>query len=99
MEKEIRIDCPCCESLLIIDRVTGKVLECRKPLVEESSGDRLSDALQKEQQDKEQRAGFFDNIKEQQEKKKQLAEDLFDASLKDAKEQHDVKPDSIFDAD
>ncbi len=99
MEKEIRIICACCDSVLIIDRVSGKLLECRKPLVEESSGDRLTDAFSKTEQDKEKRNAIFDNMKEIKEKKKKMAEELFKTSLDDAKKDPDSKPESIFDVE
>ena len=99
MEKELRITCPCCRSILIVDRISGEILETRKPLVEQSSGDRLKDAFLKQQKDKEKRDSLFSNIKDIQEKKKKLAEELFNASLDDAKKDRDQKPRSIFDAD
>ena len=99
MEKEIKVSCPGCSSVLIIDRMSGKILETRKPLVEQSTGDRLEDAFLKQKQDKEARNAEFDNFKENEDKKKKLAEDLFKASLEDVKDDGDVKPHSIFDAD
>ncbi len=99
MEKDIKVNCPCCDSILIVDRISGKILETRRPLVEQSSGDRLEDAFLKSKQDKEKVASAFDNIKEKQEEKKKLAEDLFNASLKSAKDSGGEKPRSIFDSD
>ncbi len=99
MEKELKVTCPGCDTILIVDRITGKLLETRKPLVEESTGDRFKDALLKVEQDKAKYALAFDNLKEKQERKKKLAEDLFNASLKDAKNDNNEKPHSIFDAD
>jgi len=84
---------------LIIDRVTDKLLECRERLVENSSGDRLEDALTKADRDRQKRGEFFDSFKERQENKKKLAEEIFRASLEDAKKEPDKKPRSIFDAD
>jgi len=99
MEKELRINCPGCGTVLIVDRISGKILETRKPLVDNSTGDRLKDAFLKAEQDREKRAAAFDNMKEIQEKKRKLAEDIFNASMEDSKNRGDERPDSIFDAD
>ncbi|VAX14749.1 hypothetical protein MNBD_NITROSPINAE04-1176 [hydrothermal vent metagenome] len=99
MEKELKIKCPCCDSILFIDRITGRIIETRKPLVEQSSGDRLADAFTKTRQDKEKRSAVFDDMAENLEKKKKLSEELFKSSLEDAKKDKNEKPHSIFDAD
>ncbi|MBI4827402.1 MAG: hypothetical protein HY804_01080 [Nitrospinae bacterium] len=99
MERELKVTCPCCASVLFIDRISGEVTETRKPLVEDSSGDRLTDAFVKQKQDKEKRRAVFDTFKETHEKKKKLAEELFKASLDDAKKDTTAKPRNIFDAD
>lgn len=99
MEKKLKVTCPCCDTILIVDRLTGKLLETRKPLIKESTGDRFKDAFIKVKQDKEKHTSLFDNMQEKQEQKKRLAEDLFNASLKDAKNDKNKKPHSIFDAD
>lgn len=99
MEKEIRVTCPCCKSILIIDRIGGKILETRKPLVEDSTGDRLDDAFKKQEIDREKRDAVFSDMKGELEKRKKMSEEIFKASLEDAKKDKDVKPDSIFDLD
>jgi len=99
MDKELKIKCPCCDSLLFIDRITGRIIETRKPLVEDSSGDRLTDAFTKSRRDKEKRSAIFDDMAGNLEKKKKLSEELFKSSLEDAKKDKSVKPHSIFDAD
>ncbi|MDH5478177.1 MAG: hypothetical protein OEY50_07580 [Nitrospinota bacterium] len=99
MERDIKLSCPCCGAILFVDRVSGKITETRKPLVEQPSGDRLFDAFEKSKSDREKRESFFSNMKENQEKKKKLSEELFKASLEEAKKNKDEKPKSIFDAD
>ncbi len=98
MEKEIKVTCSC-GTILIIDRISGKVLATRKPLVKDSGGDRFADAFQKVSEDKTRRHSVFDNMKENQEKKKKVAEELFNASLEDAKKSGDDKPHNVFDLD
>ncbi|VAX18295.1 hypothetical protein MNBD_NITROSPINAE02-1058 [hydrothermal vent metagenome] len=99
MEKEFKVNCPCCDLILVIDKASGKIVETRKPLVKESTGDRFKDAFLKREQDKERLAGAFDNIKEEQEKKKRAASELFNASLDSARNDNTEKPHSIFDQD
>ena len=99
MEREFTVTCPDCKTILIVDRASGKVLESRKPLVEESSGDRFGDAFTKMAQDKERREGALDNIAEKLESKKKNAEELFRASMEEAKNSKEEKPDNIFDLD
>jgi len=99
MEKEIRIKCPCCDSILIVDRISGKILETRKPIIEHSTGDRLDDAFLKSEQDRVKRDSVFANIKQSQEEKRKMSEELFKASLEDARKEAPTKPRSIFDAD
>ena len=99
MERELKIKCPCCDSLLFVDRVSGRISETRKPLVENSSGNRLDDAFEKNRLDKEKGSAIFDNMAVNLEQKKKLSEELFKSSLEDAKKDKNVKPHSIFDAD
>jgi single-stranded DNA-specific DHH superfamily exonuclease len=100
MEKDIKVSCPCCGAILFVDRINGKITETRKPLVERSTGDRLEDAFLKSKQDKETRESIFENMKEIQERRKKLSEELFKASLEDAQKNKDAsKPPSIFDSD
>jgi hypothetical protein len=41
------VKCPCCETILIVDRRTGKILDERRPILDQSTGDRYQDALKK----------------------------------------------------
>lgn len=99
MEKELKVTCPGCKGVLIVDRLTGEVLEVRKALVERPSGDRFADALLKTIKDKEKADSAFNDLQARQERKKKAAEDIFDASLKDAALEPGEKPRNIFDLD
>ncbi|MBF0633647.1 MAG: hypothetical protein HQK85_03215 [Nitrospinae bacterium] len=99
MEKELKVTCPGCNHVLIVDRITGAVLEVRKALVEQPSGDRFADALQKTVKDKEKADSIFNDLKARQDRKKKAAEEIFDASLKDAALEPGEKPRNIFDLD
>lgn len=41
------ITCPDCKNILIVRRRDGKLMEVRKPILEESTGDRFDDAFLK----------------------------------------------------
>ena len=99
MDRELRITCPGCETILIVDRITGEIIETRKPILEKSTGDRFKDAFLKADEDKKKLVSKFDDMKAQLDKKKKFAEDLFNESLKQAKEDKDMKPRNIFDND
>ncbi len=99
MNKTISVTCPGCNDVLIVDRNSGDILEVRKPLVEESSGDRMQDAFTKLSDEKRKRNALFDNMKEDQEKRKKEAESLFDVSLKSAAKTKPERTDNIFDLD
>jgi hypothetical protein len=47
MEDTHEVKCPCCNTILIVDRRTGKILDERRPILEQSTGDRYEDALKK----------------------------------------------------
>ena len=101
MEKELKIACPDCGTIMIVDRITGEIIETRKKLVDHSSGDRFKDSMKKLDIEKAHRQNMFDNLAEEQAKKKRIAEELFNASLKDVKEKgdDDIRPLNIFDRD
>ena len=98
--KFFEIKCPCCNTILVIDRIDGKVIEERKPILEQSTGDRFKDALIKS---KRQKAVVEKKFKESEEAHKNRSESLqniFNKSLKNVKESGDKsKPLTPFDYD
>ncbi len=82
----LKIECPHCKHLLIIDKDKNKVLETRKPLVEKSTGDRFQDAFLKLQKDKEKAEEKFFKSQKEQEHKKEKLDALFDKSIKKVKD-------------
>ncbi len=77
MDEFLKIKCPNCDAILIINRHTGEIVEVRKPLVKESSGDRFKDAFEKykiEKQESEKK--FTQTIESMKVKKKKLDEFL-----------------------
>lgn len=47
MKDSHEVKCPCCNTILIVDRKTGQILDERRPILEQSTGDRYQDALKK----------------------------------------------------
>ncbi|MBI5749564.1 MAG: hypothetical protein HZA00_10605 [Nitrospinae bacterium] len=100
MDKELKITCPDCGVILVVDRITGKVLETRKPIIEQSTGDRFADAILKVKKDKEKITSTkFDDLKKEQDKKRKISEEIFKTSLKEEKKDNNIKPHSIFEGD
>tara|TARA_B100000315_G_scaffold212311_1_gene209618 strand:+ start:10808 stop:11107 length:300 start_codon:yes stop_codon:yes gene_type:complete len=94
------IKCPCCNTILIIDRIDGKIIEERRAILEQSTGDRFKDALIKS---KQQKATVEKKFKESEKAHKERSESLqniFDKSLKKVNENDDKsKPLTPFDYD
>ncbi len=87
MHETIKVTCPCCKTILIVDRKEGKILEERRPILEESSGDRFQDAMKKVRGQKEFiESKVRDTQKRQQERKAKL-DKLFEEELKRAQEE------------
>ena len=83
------IKCPCCNTILVIDRIDGKVIEERRPILEQSSGDRFKDALIKSKQQKVTIEKKFKNSENDHKKRSESLQNIFDESLKKIKESDD----------
>src|SRR5688500_7423107 len=83
MADTLSVTCPCCQSILIVERKTGAVLEERKPILEESTGDRYEDALKKVRQRPGQANEKFNKFQSEQDAKKARLNALFDERLKE----------------
>lgn len=92
MDTVLQIACPKCQAVLIVDRVTGKVLEVREPLVAESSGDRFTDAMQKVKHDRAEAEAKFRQAQSEQKTKAQALDQLFQKSLEQAKKDDPAQP-------
>lgn len=86
MTDTIQVKCPCCDTILIVEKKTGAVLEERKPLVEDSTGDRYEDALKKMKQRTAGAHEKFDKFKDEQSAKKARLDALFNDRLKEISE-------------
>jgi predicted nucleotide-binding protein (sugar kinase/HSP70/actin superfamily) len=87
MDNTLTIKCPKCHDVLIVDRITGEILEVRSPLVENSSGDRFADAFKKVKSSAQEAEDKFQRSKEAEKNKKRDLDALFEKSLEQAKKE------------
>jgi len=83
------IKCPCCNTILVIDRIDGKVIEERRPILEQSSGDRFKDALIKSKQQKVTIEKKFKESEKAHKKRSESLQNIFNDSLKKVNESDD----------
>ncbi len=91
MEEFLKVTCPDCKTILVIRRKDGEVVEVRKPLLEDSTGDRFQDAELKIRREKETIARKFEEAKRREETKFDRLNALFDENMKKASEEGAVK--------
>ena len=90
--RTLSITCPSCKTILIVNKDTGAVIEERKPLVENSSGDRFSDALQAQREHGKKMSAMFTESLSSYSRKEAERRELFEEALKKAKESGDETP-------
>ena len=83
MSDTVNVTCPCCQTILVVEKKSGHVLEERKPIVEESTGDRYEDALKKVQGRAGEAEEKFNRFKSEQDAKKARLNALFDERVKE----------------
>lgn len=91
MAEFLKIECPHCKHILVIDPEKGKLIETRKPLVAESTGDRFKDAFLKLENDKKGAEEKFQKSKQDEAHKKEKLDELFQKSMKKVKESGPVE--------
>jgi len=100
-KKTVEVTCPCCRTILVLDRQTHKVLEKRPPLLaeEESTGDRWSDARKLVDTAGERISKKVEAAKEAQKNKLSRLDALFRERKQELEESGEPidRPDNIFD--
>ncbi len=100
MDEFLKITCPCCDTILVIDRIKGNIVETREPIVDESSGDRFEDAFEKVRHAKEAAEAKFTEAQQKERERKAKLESLFNDGLKRAKDEGEItRPHRDFDLD
>ncbi len=92
MLRTLNITCPCCDTILVVNKDTGEIIEERKPLVEKSSGDRFKDALQAQKNHSTKLSGLFSKSISNVSKNEKERQQLFEDSLKKARKEKIEKP-------
>jgi ribosomal protein RSM22 (predicted rRNA methylase) len=89
MDETIKIKCPCCESVLVIRRRDGKLLETREPILKESTGDRFEDAFEKVRGRSKEVENKVAEAKRKEQERLKGADDFFKQALERAKKSDD----------
>jgi len=95
----LTVKCPDCKNVLIVDRKTGEVIEVRKPIVEDSSGDRFEDARRKVLDSHGRAERLFQEAKQKEKEKLARLNALFDEKKQELKDQPITRPDRPIDHD
>lgn len=95
----LSVKCPDCKNILIVDKKTGQVVEVRRPIVEDSTGDRFEDARQRVMTQKERAEKLFEEAREKEKNKFDRLESLFKEKAAEYKDKPIEKPENPFDRD
>ena len=99
-EDFLEVTCPECKTILIVNKRSGKVVEVRKPILEESTGDRFEDAFQKVKRSKGELEKKFEEARERERTKMDRLNAIFKEGLDQAKKEGPItKPKRDFDLD
>lgn len=99
MNDTLLVTCPGCSVVLVVDKQTGKVLETRKPIIPETTGDRFEDARLKVLSSKERAEQKFEEARQREHDKKAKMEQFFKEKQEELKDQPITRPDRPFDND
>jgi hypothetical protein len=86
MDDFFKIQCPGCQNVLVVRRRDGHVVEVRKPVLEQSTGDRFEDAMIKVKSQADAAAKKFEEARAREKNKMDRLNSLFDEGLKRAKQ-------------
>ncbi|MBI1291707.1 hypothetical protein GC173_10755 [bacterium] len=95
----LTVKCPDCKTILIVDRKTGEVLEVRKPILEDGTGDRFEDARRKVLDSQGRAEKLFQEAREKEKGKMARLEALFNEKKEELKDQPITRPDRPNDFD
>lgn len=100
MDDVYQVKCPCCKTILIVERRTGKLLEERRPILEQSTGDRYEDAFKKVKERGAVAEEKFRKFQAERSTKMDKLNSLFKDTMKKVQESgEDIKPTNPFDMD
>lgn len=82
----LEVKCPGCSTILIVDKKTGQVIEQRKALIKDSTGDRFEDARLKVERSAADREAKAEAAKKAQNEKLSRLDALFQSKKKEIEE-------------
>jgi hypothetical protein len=91
MDAYIKVTCPKCQVVLLVDRFSGEVIETRDALIADTTGDRFQDAMQKVKRSAQENEQKFEQSKHAEKNRKQELENLFKKSLDQVKKEGPVE--------
>lgn len=91
MDNHLKVICPKCKTVLIVDRITGEIIDVREELVADSTGDRFQDALKKIKHDRAEAEELFAKSQEAEKNKSKTLDDLFKKSLDQVKKEGPIE--------
>lgn len=94
------ITCPDCKNILIVRRRDGKLMETRKPILEDSTGDRFEDAMLKVRRSKDELEKKVEEAREKEKSKMDRLNALFKEGMERSQKEGPVtKPKREVDLD
>lgn len=86
---------------MVVNKKTGEVVETRKPILEDSTGDRFKDAFEKVKKSPEIAEEKFRAAQEKEKNKFEKLDALFKEKMKEVKEkgEDDLPPERPYDLD
>ncbi len=93
------VKCPGCDSILVIDPKKKKVIETKKPITDDSSGDRFEDARKKVLSSTEAAEAKFKEAQQKEKDKYAKMDALFNEKKDELKDKPIERPDRPFDFD
>lgn len=99
MDDTLTIKCPGCETVLVVLRKTGEIIEVRKPIGDAATGDRFEDARQKVLSQSDRAEKLFEEARRKEKEKHARLEALFREKRDELKDQPIERPDRPIDRD
>jgi len=85
------ITCPDCKTILIVRRRDGKLMETRKPILADSTGDRFEDAMLKVKRSPGEIEKKFEDAREKERTKMERLNALFKDGMERSQKEGPVK--------
>jgi len=92
MSKYLEVICPECKKVLLVDRITGEILEIRESAQTDSAaGDKFQAAFNEMKNNAKKNEEKFSHSRAEHESHQKQLEELFNESLKEVKKQGKVE--------